>query len=141
MPWSVAWFERLMIASVVVGLIGVLVIWQGMSQVGLLALGIAALLLVVNFGLMLLLIWLIARRRIGWLRYLLAALFALGLYNALRTLPEELRSQTVDGGLNLVRLALQGLGLVLIFTGNARPWFAVPRVTGLWPPSPPAGTP
>jgi hypothetical protein len=36
--------------------------------------------------------------------------------------------------LNLARLALQGLALVLIFTGNARPWFAEPVASP--PPTP-----
>jgi hypothetical protein len=137
MPSSVVWFERLMIAAVLVALASVVLTLQRQGNFGLVALAVMAFFIVVNFGLMLLLIWLIARRRIGWLRYLLAVLFAFGVYGALRTLPEELRTLPLDGALSLARLGLQGAALVLIFTGNARPWFAAPRVeTAPLPPWP-----
>ena len=135
MPSNVVWFERLMIAAIFVGLVGVFLAWQREGTMSTTELAIAGALIVLNFGLILLVIWLIARRRIGWLRYLLAVLFALGLYGALRTLPDELRTAPLDGGLNAARLVLQALALVLIFTGNARAWFARPAAAPA-PPTP-----
>jgi uncharacterized membrane protein YqjE len=135
MPSNVAWFERLMIGSILIGLVGVFLVWQRQGTVELTEIAIAGALIVVNFGLMLLLIWLIARRRIGWIRYVLAVLFVLGLYGALRTLPEELRSTPLDSGLNLVQLVLQGAALVLVFARNARPWFAKAKAAPAPPPA------
>jgi len=113
-----------MIASILVGLVGAFLLWQreGISSPADIAR--VGLLIVANFGLILLLVWLIARRRMGWPRYLVGGLFALGLPYALQSLPAELAAYPVDGLLSVGQLALQAAALVLIFTGNARAWFA-----------------
>jgi hypothetical protein len=126
MPPNVVWFERLMIAAVFCGLAGVFLFWQREGVSSTAELAIAAGLVIVNFGLMLLLIWLIARRRKGWVRYVIAVLFLLGLPYALKSAQAELMIYPVEGGLSVVQLALQGVALVLVFTGNARAWFAKP---------------
>jgi len=126
MPSNVTWFERLMIASIFVALAGVFLLWQRQGTFSVAELAVAAGLTIANFGVFLLLIWLVARRRQGWARYVIGALFALGLPFALINAPAELRAFPVEGVLNLLALMMQGAALVLIFTGNARGWFAKP---------------
>src|SRR5262245_45530144 len=126
MPSNVAWFERLMIASIFVALAGVFLMWQRQGTFAVAELAVAAGLIIANFGVLLLLIWLVARRRQGWARYVIGALFALGLPFALTNAPAELRAFPVEGALSLLALMMQGAALVLIFTGNARGWFAKP---------------
>jgi hypothetical protein len=124
MPSNVVWFERLMIGSVIAGFIGVLLLWQRVPAGSATDIVVALILIVVNFGLLLLLIWIVARRRKGWVRYVIGALFLLGLPYAVRDLPSELSAQPVEGALSALRIALQAVALVLVFIGNARAWFA-----------------
>jgi hypothetical protein len=123
MPSNVVWFERLMIGSILAGLAGVLLLWQREGTASLTGIAFGLTLIVVNFSLMLLLIWLIARRRIGWLRHVFAGLFLLGVWHAVPDIPAEFATTPADGMLNVLRLALQGIAFVLVYTGNARAWF------------------
>lgn len=135
MPANVAWFERLMIGSILAGLAGVLLLWQREGATSLAGITLGLALIVANFGLMLLLIWLIARRRIGWLRHVFSGLFLLGVWHAIRDIPAEFGTYPVDGMLNVLRLALQGIAFVLVYTGNARAWFARPTTASVPPAS------
>lgn len=124
MPSNVVWFERLMIGAVLLGLVGALLLWLRVPAGSVTDIVVAVIVIVVNFGLALLLIWLVARRRKGWVRYIIAALFLLGLLPAIGSLPDELRAQPIEGALTALQLVLQAVALVLVFTGNAAAWFA-----------------
>jgi hypothetical protein len=103
MPANVVWFERLMIGSIMAGLIGNFLLWQRVGTASTAEFAVAATVMIANFGLMLLLIWLIARRQIGWLRYVFGGVFVLGAWHAILELPAEFGAYPTDGLLSLAR--------------------------------------
>lgn len=122
MPTSVVWFERLAYASLGLGFVALALDYDNLSRlappaalVGVLLLTIAA---------MALLIWLIARQRQGWARWVLLALFLIGLPYFFTNL---LRQSLVSVPVSLLQTVLQGVALFYVFTGDARPWFVRPQ--------------
>src|SRR5215467_3882669 len=100
MPRSVRWFERLMYLSIPVAFLALhplVQTWQYFSQGGIIGLAVG---LVVNIGLYVLLTWSIARRRKGWVRWILLVMFIFSLalapnlsrcqYNARPPIPRRL---------------------------------------------------
>ena len=69
------------------------------------------------------LIWLVARKRKGWVRYVLLALFLLTLAAAIVSLPTDIREHRIDFAVSALQCLAEGVALFLGFTGNARPWF------------------
>jgi chromate transport protein ChrA len=69
-------------------------------------------------------IWLIARRRKNWARWVWLSLFILGLPFAFPELSRLLRSGLIVATLVCAQNLAQIVALYLIFTGNAREWFA-----------------
>ena len=119
MPTNIIWFERLAYASLVLGLLVGALDFGTLSEVGLPAtvIGIA----VGSIALMSLLIWLIARRKQNWARWLFLTFFLLGLPFFLMNLPEE---SILDALLAVLQAILQGAALYLVFTGDAKAAFA-----------------
>jgi hypothetical protein len=70
------------------------------------------------------LIWLAARRHRGSARWVLAVLFVLTVAAALVGLPENFRERRIDLVIDWLQVLAEAVALVLIFTGNARDWFA-----------------
>jgi len=129
MPRNVARFEQLIYASLVVRLITAVVDFGRLSAVASPLSIIAA--AVAGFAVIALLAWLIARRGKNWARWVLLALFLLGLpFVILGPFVTEV------GGLALARpsffvislIALetiaQAAALIFVFTSDAKPWFA-----------------
>ena len=144
MPRSVWWFEKLMWVSLLVGVAKGVLDWdrmvleavrqganahipayylrtqiQAMSHV-MVVIAVVALLVLV------LIVWLIARQRKNWARWIFAVLFVLGVPFAFVQLPNVLSANPTAGALSLVQLVLQVAALVLIFLPDARPWFTRP---------------
>jgi hypothetical protein len=132
MPANVAWFERLMFVAILLGLTDIYTTARrgGVSFPS----GVAA--AVILTGVYVVLIWLAARRRKSWPRYVLAVLFVLTLAAALVSLPTDLRERPFDVLVNGLQCLAEAVALVLVFTGNARAWFAQPVAgPGQSPPS------
>ena len=79
------------------------------------------------FAILILLIWLIARRRKNWARWVLLALFVFGLPGAWTNISSTFPAHAVVGVLMLVQAALQAIAIFFVFTGNARGWFSKGR--------------
>jgi hypothetical protein len=133
MPWNIVWFERLMYASLLLAIVvGFFVMRreaetpadeESLSPAVLVGIDVA--LLTAFFVLWVLAIWLAARRRKGWARYVLAALFLVSLFLYVRNFGEIIELP-FEGALNAVHLVMGLVALVLAFTGGARAWFARP---------------
>jgi hypothetical protein len=125
LPSNVAWFEVLAYTSLGIGAIISILQWsQNVAHAR--VLGGAGFVLFVEafvFAFTALFIWLIARRRKNWARwlFLIFALLRLPVYS--RVLDQILRFNPVAGILSLVQFATQAVALFLIFAGNARDWF------------------
>jgi hypothetical protein len=79
-----------------------------------------------DFGFTALFIWLIARRRKNWARWLWLTLFAVvGLPTSFKGLGQ---ANPATGVLILVHLLIAGIAFFFIFTGDARAWFPVNSV-------------
>jgi hypothetical protein len=132
MPKSVWWFEKLMWLSLLLGVVASWLDWgRIMSQVQAAEAGMqdvakitALVTLVIVFGVMLLLIFLIARMRQNWARWVFTILFALGLPFTLMNIPATISADLAAGGLMLVQLVIQVVAVVMIFMPSSRPWFA-----------------
>lgn len=69
------------------------------------------------------LVWLIARRRKNWARWLSFALFLLGVVPFTFTIGADLRFNHFLGLLKILQLASQGIAFYFIFSGDAVHWF------------------
>jgi hypothetical protein len=125
LPSNVARFEQLMYLSLGIGLIVAALRWNysvsQASRVG----GVKFVLLIQGFvfALLVLLIWLVARRHKNWARWFLLVIFILGIPSYVKILEEMLQSNTIAGILSMSQVVLQIIAYILIFTGNARAWF------------------
>ena len=135
MPSNVSWFEKLMYTVLVLGLVNLAIDGQRLAaapelrQIG----GVAflAVVAILTDLILILLIWLAARRRKNWARWVMAVLFAVGLIPAIPTLAGVFQANPAAGGIMVVQSVLQIVALVLVFSGNARPWFAAQRPSPL----------
>lgn len=122
-PGCVLWFERLFYISALLSAIGIAFDWaKGMNSVA--AAAMSALL-----ALQLMLIWLAARRRKNWARYLLLGLFLAWTIGGI--ISSGLGSQTPNWqppdisiqAVKLAKILLETVGLILVLTGKSRQWF------------------
>jgi len=135
MPSNVAWFERLMYGALLLSLVSGYLVAQGelaaaADDIGLgrdVLLGVIVGIVIIFVAIWVMFIWLAARRRKGWARYVLAILFILGLV-AYAQGYSEMVERLVEALVNGVQLVMQLVALVLVFTGNAREWFARPAL-------------
>lgn len=126
MPANVAWFERLMYLAVAIGLGDSALHWHQDIAVAR-AVGGAAFVIVdqtVSVAILVWLIWLTARRRRNWARWVLLVLTVLGVAFYLISFHRVMEIAPLTGVLGLVQCAAEIIALVLIFSGNAREWFA-----------------
>ena len=130
MPINVVLFERLMYASLCIGLLNLIIdgprlmLAPEIKDVGAepyFVLGAVGVL-----GLLWLLIWLIARKAKNWARYLFAALFVIGLVPTIQNISSLLEASPVAAILSIAQIIVQGAALFFIFTGDAAGWFQKP---------------
>ena len=132
-PHSIIMFERLFLASLVLGALGVLLSYQeavglvandpGMQQFGLgsgVISGFVIGVVTVSYAIYLLLWHLIARRASNVAKWILVVLMVLGLLSALPGLTGTWNSTFV---LSLVVYALEILAIVYLFRPDAVAWF------------------
>ena len=123
MPSNVARFEILFYTSVVLGVLTFLLDAKHVSQKAEASFLFIGIVLVLTFGLLVLLVWLSARRRKNWARWVVFIVFLLGLVPFLFSLPEMFTSSMLRGSVATVQMILQSVAIYLVFTGNAKPWF------------------
>ena len=114
-PASIVNFERLFLASVVLGVAGLLLFAVPNDSLPLLEIGVLAVTLV--------LVLLVSRKRSNPVRWILSVLTVVGVLMLLYSL---VRGDGLDtaSALSLVSSALQLGGVALLWTQSARDWFA-----------------
>src|SRR5262245_3628766 len=119
MPSNVARFEQLFYASLIVGVFIFASDFERLEKLGPVSSMIATIALTV--ALLVLLVWLIARRGKNWARWVLVVGFVGGLPFYVMNMSEQ---RALTALLSALQLVLQVVALVFLFTGNARAWFA-----------------
>ncbi len=123
MPSNVALFEKLMYVAVAIGVaVAALDFGRVSAQVGSTVGTLVAQAFAI--GLLVLFIWLVARRRQNWARWVFLVFFVIGLVFYVPALLDMFRASTLIGLLSAVQMVIQLVALYLIFTGNSREWFA-----------------
>ncbi len=127
MPKNVLLFERLMYGSLLIGILNIILDGpRRLASPEVQAAGGAPFLYGVGFitlAVLVLLIWLIARRRKNWARWLFTVLFLIGLWPAYQNFIQLLEGNPPVAYLCVVQLLLQLAALYFVFTGDASSWF------------------
>jgi hypothetical protein len=130
---NVARFEQLMYLSIALGVIESALSWnQSVLEAD--PVGGASFVLVVQIIVItseVTLIWLIARRRRNWARWLALISFLVGIPFSMNTYIDLFQSGALAGILDTAQDLLQLVALYLIFTGNARDWFQHPATDSI----------
>ena len=119
MPSNVTRFEVLMYLSLGIGIVTAALQSQQVAADWRFGLSIQAVVLAVTIAL----IWLTARRRQNWARWLFLVLFLIGIPPFTLSIGNALRLNQFLGALKIGQLFLQGVAFYLIFSGNAVAWF------------------
>jgi di/tricarboxylate transporter len=123
-PRNVVRFERLMYSSLGLGIVVYLPLdWRFVVAGD--ATFITVLAIVV--GLYVLVVWLVARRRQNWLRWVLLILLVVGVPFSLKGIYEGYRASPLIAITTTIQDLMQGLALYFVFTRDARPWFRKSR--------------
>ncbi|HEX8256773.1 MAG TPA: hypothetical protein VF589_04005 [Allosphingosinicella sp.] len=126
-PKSIILFERVVAASLVLGLLGIFLYWENSAaairQVGL-GTGFLAGVMLITFGLYFLLLWLIARRRSRVAAWIYIVLTGLSLVTGLIGIPAMLQGQPLHIALTVVQYGLNFLSVLLLFRRDSRDWLA-----------------
>jgi hypothetical protein len=124
MPSNVVRFERLMYLSLGIGIVVAALHYQSFSsEVGAFLAPFLPFLWSLVFGVMVLFIWLIARRHANWARWVLLIMFVAGAGSYVPVLSRMLQGDPLPGILSIIQYFIEGIALYLIFTGNAMAWF------------------
>ena len=120
-PTNVTRFEQLMYLSLGIGIVVSALQYEDFVRLA----GPVFMLIVqgAGFGALVLLIWLIARRRKSWARWVYLVLFLIGLPLSIPILGVMLKSNPISAILSIIQVLSQGLALYLIFTGDSANWF------------------
>ena len=124
-PSNVRRFEQLMYLSIAIGVVNTVLDWNRLVTMAK-HLGGAVFIVLVDgivFGVLILLIWLVARQAKNWARWVQLGMFVVGIPSGIRLVEHNLHDRPVAGTLGLLSAVLQVAALFLIFTGNARDWF------------------
>ena len=124
MPKNVVLFERLMYASIAIGLLETALDPESISAAAD-TVGVRFFIAVVVGGLAIsvLLIWLVARKRKGWARLVILVMFVVGLPLSLLAI---LQKNPLAGASEIVMGLMQMAALYFCFTGDAKDWFRKP---------------
>jgi hypothetical protein len=121
MPTRLALFERLYYASLALGLVSSALQFDRLSKMA--PVGFVILVQVLTLAVLVLMVWLVARRRKNWARWLMLILFIVGIPLAVPTILKTLQTDILSGGIGVVQIFLQLAALYCVFTGDAREWF------------------
>ena len=130
-PASIVLFEKLYIAVIVIGVIGVVLSWNSLnamaaSQPGVSASAGSGILigaLIFGFLIPLLLLYFIARRASNVAKWIFVVLTAFGVYSFLATLSNPMVPKGLLLAANLVSLVLTLYCAWLLFRPDAKAWF------------------
>jgi hypothetical protein len=121
-PKNVWWFEVLLYASLTLDALSVA--FQDRSPTVTMTeqmINVATLMAAAMILLLFYLVWLAARRRKNWPRWVLVAALALSLVSLVQVISES--GLQLDSAIDAVSCALTALGLYYAFTGDAKDWF------------------
>ncbi len=121
-PKNVWWFEVLLYASLTLDAVSVA--FQDRTPTAAMTeqmIDVATLMAAALILLLCYLVWLAARRRKNWPRWVLAAALALSLVSLVQVISES--GLQFDSAIDAVSCALTALGLYFGFTGDAKDWF------------------
>ena len=122
MPQNVVIFERLMYASVCIALLNLILDASRQAALpeieALGGMGFVAGVALATLGIILLLIWLIVRKRKNWARLLFAVMFVLGLWPTLQNISLLLEANPAVALLSVAQIIIQGAALYFVFTGG-----------------------
>lgn len=133
-PRSIVQYEQIYIASIVIGLLSLLLIWPLMSAqfagtglsagtVGIVAIVSAAF----GIGINLLLLWLTARKANEVARIIVAIFFGIGILSNLRAVGSGMQPG-LAGVVAVVQIVLEAIMIYLLFfPADAKAWFASRR--------------
>ncbi|PAY03877.1 hypothetical protein CK489_36930 [Bradyrhizobium sp. UFLA03-84] len=127
-PESVIWYERLAWAAIAVGLasaaanLATLAKFYDRSPIGYPIMFVAAVL-----GQMLW-IWLVARKRQNWARWISLIVILLGIPTAMWDAEERFRLNPLAAIFYYAAFAVSLISVMLLFRGDAREWFARKRL-------------
>ncbi|HEV3050632.1 MAG TPA: hypothetical protein VGX50_10000 [Longimicrobium sp.] len=119
-PAAVSNAVGLFYISLVMGVVRAMVDWRTLTQHA--STGFTLFVLACTFGLLLLLIHFVNQGR-NWARLALLVLFVLGTPFAVLPLLEALGAHPLSGILGILQVVLQGSGLAMLFSAQARRWF------------------
>jgi len=129
-PGSVVWYERLAWSALVVGLASAAANHAEFAKYYHQYHGGNLILMVIGNAVQLLWIWLVARRRQNWARWislLWLLLGILGTADRIGDVGERLQLNPVATILHYVALAIWMVSVMLLFRGDAREWFSRKR--------------
>jgi hypothetical protein len=123
-PRNIAWFARLTYTALGLGIIVSALEYDHVSAIA----DPKAILVTtaIIFLFFFVLIWQVQRGR-GWARWAYLVLFVIGIPFYLPQVSDLLERNPTAGGLSLLQFVLQIAALVLVFTGEARAYFAKRR--------------
>ena len=129
MPRSVAWFERLMYLSLIIGAAGFLLHPPAPTKRYIAEHGIIPFVFgsAIVFGLYARLIGSVARRRKNWVRWMLLILFVGNLLWIPKSVVQAYHEDPVTALNNAAGLLIHGLAFCFVFSADARPWFQKPN--------------
>ena len=127
MPKNVSRFEKLWYTSLGIGILVSALEYQYMASLADTGLILFTQLIVIVF--MVLFIWLVARRRKGWARWVLLIMFIIGLPLYFPQLSGMFERNIFAGLLSGFQVFLQIIGLYFIFTGDSAAWYHKERST------------
>ena len=122
LPRNVLWFEALLYMSLTLDAVSVA--FQDRTPTAALTERMIDITTAMSAGLIVLLcylVWLAARKRKNWPRWVLAAALALSLVSLVQVISEN--GLQFDNTIDAISCALTALGLYFAFTGDARDWF------------------
>lgn len=123
MPSRVVRFEQLMYASLGIGVVIAVLEANRLAAMAGVGVGFLLVMQLLLIALFVLLIWLIARRRKNWARWVILIFFLLGLPMLVPDFLEMLDANPIVGLLSAIQVILQIAALCFLFTGNSRVWF------------------
>jgi hypothetical protein len=122
LPRNVLWFEVLLYASLMLDALSVAfqdrTPSEEMSDTTIMAATVLAGGMIV---LLLYFVWLAARKRKNWPRWVLAAALVLSIISLLQAIGDN--GVELDSGIEIISCALTAAGLYFSFTGDAHGWF------------------
>ncbi len=121
MPKNVRLFEKLWYGSLGIGILNSILEYQYL--VNLAGIGFLLIIEISIFVLTVFFIWLIARMRKGWARWVIFVFFVIGAPFYIPQLSEMLERNILVSLLSILQVILQILGLCFVFTGDSVNWF------------------